>query len=405
MAKKVIITGISGQDGSYMAEYILKNTDNIVVGGIRRTSQAILSNLTAIIDHPRFKLITADLCDGEAIRSLIREEKPDYFINFGAQTFVKDSWKHPVAHMMTNAISLIYIYEAIREYCPACRVYSAGSSEQWGDVKYNPQDENHPMSPRSIYGVSKCAASHITKVYRESYGLYAIHGVLLNHESERRQDYFVTRKITKGVARIVSQLKKVTDKDGNITGEANFAPIELGNVDSYRDWSHAEDFVDGVWRMLNQEEYNGEKAIGYFTEGIETKFLSKYIKEYVLSSNETHSIREFVITAFEKAGYKGQWVGKGLDEKFVIFCGNTSIAGLKDKYFSQTPVYAEVVKINPEFYRPADVELLHGDSSAIRRDLGWEPKNSFSKLVERMVNHDLVQYIMSDENKTGLPSK
>ena len=375
---KIIITGITGQDGSYMAEYLLKNTNDMIIGGIRRTSQAILSNLSNIINSPRFKLITVDLNDAEAIRSLIREEKPDYFINLGAQTFVKDSWKQPVLHMTTNAISLIYILEAIREYVPKCRFYSAGSSEQWGDVKYTPQDENHPMSPRSVYGVSKCAASHLVKVYRESYGLYAIHGILLNHESERRQEYFVTRKITKAVARIVNAINKAKDETGYIVKEANFEPLELGNVDSKRDWSHAEDFVDGIWRMLNQEEYKTNKD-------------SKGLNEYVLSSNETHSVREFVELAFAAAGYKGQWTGKGVDTKFTLFCGNTKINELVSRYFAESPVLAEVVKINPEFHRPADVELLHGDSTKIRTELGWKPENSFQQLVERMVKYDLGQ--------------
>lgn len=353
MSKKVIITGATGQDGSYMAEYLLKNTDNIVVAGVRRTSQAILSNLKNVLGNPRFKMVTVDLCDVEAVRSLIRDEKPDYFINFGAQTFVKDSWKQPVAHMMTNAVSLIHIYEAIREYSPRCAVYSAGSSEQWGDVKYTPQDEAHPMSPRSIYGVSKCAASHITKVYRESYGMYAIHGILLNHESERRQEYFVTRKITKNVARI----KRALD-----AGE-QFAPLELGNINSYRDWSHAADFVEGVWLMLNQT--------------------SKTPKEYVLSSGETHTVREFIELAFAAAGIQGVWWNfdstNPLTEQFLLS---------RDGVLA-TKLAVPLVKINSDFYRPADVELLHGDSSAIRRELGWTPKVSFQELVNRMVAHDL----------------
>lgn len=371
--KKVIVTGATGQDGSYMIEYLLKNTDNTIVAAVRRTSQAILNNLKNVIDNPRVKFVTVDLCDGEAVRGLIRDEKPNYFINFGAQSFVADSWKNPTSHMQTNAISLIHILEAIREYVPSCRFYSAGSSEQWGDVKYSPQDEKHPMSPRSIYGVSKCAASHIVKIYRESYNLYAIHGILLNHESERRQEYFLTRKVTKGVARIKSELYKKN---------FDFAPIELGNIDAYRDWSHAEDFMDGVWRMLNQPEF-GKWTYFILDPTEETKYLSNCIKEYVLASNETHTVREFIEKAFAAAGILGVW-WKGLDgkpESEEYLLSHDGIIATKSK--------VTLVKINPKFYRPADVELLHGDSTLARKELGWVPKNSFDDLISRMVKNDL----------------
>lgn len=345
--KKVIVSGASGQDGSYMIEYLLKHTDNTVIAALRRTSQAILSNLQGVLDNPRVKLVTVDLCDGAAVRSLIQQERPDYFINLGAQTFVSDSWTHPVAHMNTNAISLIYILEAIREYVPACRFYSAGSSEQYGDVHYSPQDEKHPMSPRSIYGVSKCAASHITKVYRESYGLYAVHGVLFNHESPRRQSYFVTRKITMGVARCAANPYQEH-------------PLELGNLDAQRDWSHARDFVEGIWLMLNQEKP----------------------REYVLASGETHSVREFVELAFNAAGIGGHWIkGKTPESEMYALPGRQS----GDIHMSPTPI----VVINPAFYRPAEVALLHGDPSRARAELGWSPRTSFPELVREMVEHDL----------------
>jgi GDPmannose 4,6-dehydratase len=372
--KKVIVTGATGQDGSYMIEYLLKNTDNTIVAAIRRTSQAILNNLKNVIDNPRVKFVTVDLCDGEAVRGLVREEKPDYFINFGAQSFVADSWKNPTSHMQTNAISLIHILEAIREYVPSCRFYSAGSSEQWGDVKYSPQDEKHPMSPRSIYGVSKCAASHIVKIYRESYNLYAIHGILLNHESERRQEYFLTRKVTKGVARIKAAFCQLN---------FNFDPIELGNIDAYRDWSHAEDFIEGVWMMLNQEVYRQDLQPELYREGSYNKTLISPLKEYVLASNETHTVREFIEKAFAVAGIKGIWyqgfAGKPESEEYLL--SGDGLVATKSK--------VTLVKINPKFYRPADVELLHGSSALVRKELGWSPKNSFDDLVSRMVKNDL----------------
>lgn len=391
MPKKIIVTGPTGQDGSYMIEYLLANTEDTVIAAMRRTSQAILSNCTSFLNNPRVKFVTVDLTDAEAVRGIIRDEKPDYFINFGAQSYVADSWKNPVAHMMTNAMSIIYILEAIREYVPHCRFYSAGSSEQWGDVKFSPQNEDHPMSPRSIYGVSKCAASHIVKVYRESYGLYAVHGVLLNHESERRQEYFFTRKITKGVARIFKHFQQ--NRPLNTFVEP-FKPIEVGNLNSYRDWSHAEDFIEGIWRMLNQERYNPALK-GRFEKDSTSCFgseniysaLSKNLKEYVLSSNETHSLREFVELAFKAAGMIGEWrnpIGGDLNEKFVLvdIIDPLTFDGVTR---AETPL----VVVNVENMRKADVNLLHGDSTKARLELGWTPKISFKELVERMVRHDL----------------
>lgn len=346
--KKIIVTGVSGQDGSYMAEFLLKETNACILGAMRRTSQAILSNLKNIIINERFKIVPLDLCDSHSITTLIKNEQPDYFINFAAQTFVFDSWNQPALTMQVNAQSIIHICEAIKNYCPKCRFYSSGSSEQWGNVSYSPQDINHPMKPRSIYGVSKCSAGMICKVYRESFGLYIVHGILTNHESERRQEYFVTRKITKGVARIIKEFQN----------KFIISPIELGRLDVQRDWSHALDFVDGIWKMLNQETP----------------------KDYVLSSGETHSIREFVELAFKCADIQGEFMnGCGKEEeRFVI----KSVRGVVTAPFN-------AVIINPIFYRPAEVELLLGDSTPARTELGWKPKVSFEQLVERMVNHDL----------------
>ena len=216
-----------------------------------------------------------------------------------------------------------------------------------GDVEYSPQDLKHPVRPRSPYGAAKAAARHITKVYRESYNMYAIHCILYNHESERRGEEFVTRKITKGVARIYNAIKQ----------GKSFEPIELGNLDSKRDWSHAMDFVDGIWVMLNQDKP----------------------KEYILSSNETHSIREFVEKAFKIAGISGSWIYTG--------DGRAEDEGFYRK--REDGNYEPLVKVNPRFYRPAEVELLLGDSNPARKELGWTPKISFDSLIERMVVSDI----------------
>lgn len=694
MSKKVVVTGATGQDGSYMIEYLLQNTNYTILAATRRTSQFIDSNLRESLKNPRVRVVNFDLLDPFSIETLIKEEKPDYFINFGAQTFVADSWKAPVLHMQTNAMGSLYILEAIKNHAPQCRLYLAGSSEIFGNVQYSPQDENHPLMPRSPYGVSKATGKLLAKVYKESYGIYVVHGTLFNHEcltantpilikdkksglidiipiqeavphrrdpfrnkkvqtsttipdfevwdgetwtevltrtatwndetndkkvkrvmcrgafyeatydhisfkdgeaetktgelvigdklelkpypelteniiltveeaellglltaegyvsedgyarftncdqvlldrvdylwkkvttgytsvyksksgynpentvyhlnllgdadycrkirpelytkddkhkripqrilnaskelikiyligynagdglksghgtdlfrsfttsspilaaglfycvnkalglrmiscpeirgdslyfhlninaentkrgksfirplneitkiqdldyegfvfdletksgtfsagvgmgwvhnSPRRQEYFVTRKITKNVARIARSIKN---------GEP-FRPLELGNLDAKRDWSHAADFVDGVWKMLNQDQP----------------------KDYVLSSNETHSVREFVQKAFDAANIPGVWHGNGINEEYSIV----------NDVLEEHPVKSSVlVKINPEFYRPAEVDLLLGDSSLARKELGWAPKISFDELVREMVQYDI----------------
>ena len=348
MKKKVLVTGVLGQDGANMVEYLLKNTDYDIFGMIRRSSNPNFINCQSFINDSRFKLIYGDLSDSVSIDSIVQDIKPDYFINFGAQSFVGCSWEIPLQTFDTNATGVARCLEAIRKHSPSCRFYSAGSSEEFGDVAYSPQDINHPIKPRSPYGASKASARHIVKVYRESYNLYAVHGILFNHEGTKRGEEFVTRKITKGVAKI----KKAIDNN------QVFAPIELGNIDSKRDWSDSEDFVDGVWKMLNQEKP----------------------KDYILSSNETHSIREFIELAFKSAKIDGAWHGQGLSEEYSI----TTEYALKND-----PASSVLIKINPKFYRPAEVDLLLGDSNPAREELGWQPKISFNQLVKKMVDHDL----------------
>jgi GDPmannose 4,6-dehydratase len=338
----IIVTGVTGQDGSHMVDFLLKNTNYVVFGCVRRLSVYNHKNISHI-NSDRFKLINFDLTDSNLTSRSIEALRPKYFINLAAQSFVGSSWDFALQTWETNSTSVLNILEAIRIHNPSCRLYQAGSSEEFGDVSYTPQDEAHPLRPRSPYGASKAASRHIIKVWRESYNLYAIQGWLFNHEGARRGEEFVTRKITKAV----SKIKHATDNN------KNFNPLELGNIDTKRDWSDAEDFVEGIWLMLNQTEP----------------------KEYVLSSNETHTIREFVELAFKAAGIIGYWSGSGIDETFNDVDTNNIL-----------------MKINLKFYRPAEVDLLLGDSTKAREELGWKPKTSFKELVDKMVFHDILEH-------------
>jgi GDPmannose 4,6-dehydratase len=341
--KKVIITGVTGQDGSHMADYLLANTDLQIFGAVRRLSVSNHKNISHISD-PRFKLIDLDISDPESVNSAILKYKPDYFINLAANSFVGTSWEMPVNHMQTNCMGVLYQLEAIRKFAPNCRYYNAGSSEEFGDVAFSPQTESHPLRPRSPYGASKAAARQVVKVWRDSYNLYAVQGWLFNHEGTRRGVEFVTRKITKGVASI----KKAIDSNNFIEA------IKLGNLESKRDWSDAEDFVRGIWLMLNQEKP----------------------KDYVLSSDETHTVREFVELSFAAAGIEGQWLGK---------------RGTIEEVFINKDSRLPMVMIDPKFFRPAEVELLLGDSTMARSELYWQPKTSFFQLVKKMTLNDLAQ--------------
>lgn len=351
--KCVIITGVTGQDGSHMVDYLLKNTDFEIFGGVRRLSIYNHSNIKHI-SSKRFHLINFDLNDSNNINKVIEKIQPDYFINFAAQSYVACSWDFAKITWETNCTSVLDILEAIKMYKPSCRLYQAGSSEEFGNVNYSPQDENHPLKPRSPYGASKVASRQIIKVYRESYNLYAIQGWLFNHEGTRRGDDFVTRKITKNVARI---FKSIQNNDIII-------PIELGNIYAQRDWSDAEDFVDGVWKMLNQDVFN--------------KNYSGSPSEYVFSSNETHTIKEFVELAFKNIDIIGYWKNDTNNIINDTYC-----------YINNSNEEIILVKINPDFYRLAEIDLLFGDSNKARTELNWIPKVSFTQLVEKMVKNDI----------------
>ncbi len=383
--KVVIVTGVTGQDGSFMIEYLLKNTDCEVYGTVRRLSVKNHKNFEHIKDD-RFHVIDFDLTDSHSITATIQKLQPDYFINFAAQSFVASSWDFPRQTFETNATAVLDILEAIRLNAPECRFYNAGTSEEFGDVAYSPQDEKHPLRPRSPYGASKAAARHLVKVYRESYGLYAVQGWLFNHEGIRRGEEFVTRKITKNVARIFCAM----------INNRTFQPMELGNLSAKRDWSDAEDFVEGVWMMLNQDVFNNSIAQemgkkGWISGGIllpdaflkrKQKILSKLTSDYVLCSNETHTIAEFIEKAFEAANIDAELrIEKNLPD------GSPDWAEAKF-YVRGTKLL--LVTVNPKFYRPAEVELLLGDSTRARMELGWQPKTSFDGLVKKMVENDII---------------
>jgi len=364
--KTVLVTGVTGQDGSFMVDYLLNRTDFNIIGGARRLSVKNHQNIVHLEKEDRFHLVAFDLTDGHAISKIVVEAKPDYFINFAAQSFVKGSWDFPEQTWETNTTGVLHCLEAIRLHKPDCRFYNAGSSEEFGKVEYSPQDEYHPLRPQSPYAASKVGARQLVRVYRESYGLYAVQGWLFNHEGVRRGEEFVTRKITKNAARIHKEIAE------NRTVE----PMYLGNLNAKRDWSDAEDFVDAIWLMLNQEMYNHKILYS------ERRVVINNLREYVVASGDSYTIREFVETAFTHLEIAGVWEGSGASEIFKTV--------QKKRADGTYPLNDVLVRVDPEFFRPAEVESLQGNSSKIRDDLGWVPKTSFNQLVKKMVDRDML---------------
>ncbi len=313
--KTAVITGVTGQDGSYLAELLLdKGYD--VIGVVRRTSHDSYERIGHLLD--RLRVVAADLLDQHSLTMVIRDAQPDEVYNLAAQSFVPTSWSQPVLTGEFTALGVTRLLEAIRLAHPKARFYQASSSEMFGKATETPQRETTPFYPRSPYGVAKVYGHWITVNYRESYGLHAVSGILFNHESPRRGLEFVTRKVTDAVARI---------KRGKID------ELRLGNLDARRDWGFAGDYVDAMWRMLQQDEP----------------------RDYVIGTGETHSVRELCEVAFGHAG---------LD-------------------------WRKYVKVDPKFVRPAEVDLLLADAGQARRDLGWAPRVSFEGLVKMMVDADL----------------
>jgi GDPmannose 4,6-dehydratase len=334
MAKKAIITGIRGQDGAYLAKNLLEKGYE-VYGADRRSGDTTFRRLNEFGIHKDVKILYMDLLELTNIYRTIERIKPDEVYNLAAQSFVGTSFDQPIITSDINAMGVIRLLEVIRLVNPEIKFYQASTSEMFGKVRQIPQNEDTPFHPRSPYGVAKLYAHWATVNYRESYNMFACSGILFNHESPLRGLEFVTKKITTGVAAI----KKGKQEK-----------IVLGNLDSKRDWGFAGDYVEGMRLMLQQDEAD----------------------DYVLSTGETHSIREFVVEAFRHIDVDIKWQGQGSAEKGID--GKTGRV---------------MVEVSPEFYRPAEVDLLIGDSSKAKKQLGWEPKVRFNELVQMMVEWDI----------------
>jgi GDPmannose 4,6-dehydratase len=336
--KTALITGITGQDGSYLAELLLSKGYK-VHGIIRRNSTSDCTDrIKELLFDPNIKLHYGDLSDFSNVTSIIQETQPDEVYNLAAQSHVKVSFSNSLYTTDVDAVGVVRLLEAIRVLglVEKTRFYQASTSELFGKVQEVPQRESTPFYPRSPYGVSKLYGFWITKNYRESYNLFGCNGILFNHESPRRGELFVTRKITKTLSEIKNGKKK--------------GPLELGNLDAKRDWGHAKDYVKSMWLMLQNDCPD----------------------DYVVSMEEQHSVRDFVNVSCNYIGFDIEWSGEGKDEVVI------------DKKTGKV-----LVQINPDYYRPAEVESLVGDCSKAKKVLGWKPEYTFEKLVEEMCQYDL----------------
>jgi GDPmannose 4,6-dehydratase len=344
--KRALITGITGQDGSYLAEFLLDRGYD-VYGMHRRTSMDVFERIGDL--RKEIKLVEGDVTDQGSIIRIINEIRPDEIYNLAAQSFVPDSWTQPISTVKIDALGAINILDSIRLVNPKTKFYQASTSEMFGRVQEIPQTEKTPFYPRSPYAASKVFGHYITQNYRESFNLFACSGILFNHESPRRGKQFITRKVSHSVAKIK-------------LGYQDF--FEVGCLDSKRDWGFAGDYVEAMWLMLQQDNP----------------------KDYVIGTGETHSVRELIEEAFRIIGMDITWEGKGTEE----------IGKVNGKV---------VVRVNPKFYRPAEVEYLLADSSKAKKELGWKAKTSFKELVRMMVESDfnqLKKYGLRDSDKSRL---
>ncbi|MDH3648058.1 MAG: GDP-mannose 4,6-dehydratase [Saprospiraceae bacterium] len=350
MSKTALLTGVTGQDGAYLSEFLLKK--GYIVHGIKRRSS--LFNTDRInhlyedphIDNRHFILHYGDLTDATNLIRIIQDVRPDEIYNLGAQSHVKVSFETPEYTANSDALGALRILEAIRllGLGEKTRFYQASTSELYGLVQEVPQTENTPFYPRSPYGVAKLYAYWITVNYREAYNLYACNGILFNHESPMRGETFVTRKITRAVARIALGLQE---------------KLYIGNLEAKRDWGHAQDYVEAMWLMLQQGQP----------------------EDYVIATGKTTSVKEFIEKAFEQIGVKISFQGSGVQEVGVVESTTAEEVKLAPG--------REIIAVDPNYFRPTEVDMLIGDASKARKQLGWEPKYSVDTLIEEMVQNDL----------------
>ncbi len=334
--KKAFISGVTGQDGSYLAELLLDKGYE-VHSIMRRASVFTSQRINHIMDNKNFYVHHGDLTDSSNIHRLLADLKPNEIYNLGAQSHVKVSFDVPEYTADVDGLGAIRLLDAVRDLGNSCKYYQASSSELYGGIPgTEPQNEKTPFYPKSPYGVAKLYAYWITVNYRESYNLFACNGILFNHESPRRGETFVTKKITKAVAQI---------------SKGNQDVLKLGNIDAKRDWGHAKDYVYAQWLMLQQDKP----------------------KDYVIATGETYSVRDFVEIAFNEVNITIEWTGEGINEKGI------------DKNSGKV-----LVEIDDMYFRPAEVEILLGDASLAKEELGWERKISFQEMVSDMVKYDLL---------------
>ena len=347
--KKAIITGITGQDGAYLAELLLQK-GYTVYGTYRRTSSVNFWRMEdlGVSNHPNLHLVEFDLTDLGCTIALIQKVQPDEVYNLAAQSFVGVSFEQPTTTAKITGIGALNLLEAIRLINPKIRFYQASTSEMFGKVQAIPQIEETPFYPRSPYGVAKLYAHWMTVNYRESYGIFGSSGILFNHESPLRGREFVTRKITDSVAKITAGKLDV---------------LELGNLDAKRDWGYAKEYVEGMWRMLQVSEPD----------------------TYVLATNRTETVRDFVSMAFKGAGIEVEFKGSAEDETAVVASLTPALLNSE----SMLKLGQTVMRVNPKFYRPAEVELLIGNPAKAKAKLGWEPTTTLEQLCQMMVEADI----------------
>jgi len=346
----VVVTGANGQDGSNMIDFLLESSAVDIIACVRRHSTPQTKNIKHLFNNKRVIFEYLDLSDEASIENVVEKYKPSYFLNFAANSFVAVSWKMPSQVMDVNTLGVLRCLEAIKKHHPKCRFMNMGSSEEFGDVLFSPQTEDHPLRPRSPYGASKAAARHLVKVYRESYGIFAIQPWCFNHEGPRRGEDFVTRKITKNLCRIKEELEKGGIKE----------TLKLGNLDSVRDWSDSRDIVAAIWEMvtqLNQPE------------------------DLIVCSENLKSVREFLLLACKELWPQDEIKSEGFQHQEKIYINSNLM-----------------VEVSKEFYRPAEVDVLHGSMNKFKRFFPyWKPKFSMEEMIKNMLDNDYFEIL---QNKT-----